>query len=68
MTRAEEIALIRAVLEIGSKVAHLSVDTSKPPGLHWNGLGQNDEHELLRALVPLRQILDASERRPRRAR
>ena len=67
MKRTEELALIRAVLEIGRKVSHLSVDTSCPPGLHWNALGQNDEHALLRALVPLRQIIDAAERRPRRA-
>lgn len=68
MSRDEELALIRAVLEIGRKVSHLSVDTSRPPGLHWNGLGQNDELEIRAALVPLRQILDESERRPRRRR
>lgn len=67
MRRAEELALIRAVLEIGRKVSHLSVDTSQPPGLHWNGLGQNDELELLQSLVPLRQILDASERKAKHA-
>jgi hypothetical protein len=68
MKRTEELALIRAVLEIGRKVSHLAVDDSRPPGLHWNKLGQNDEHELLNAIVPLRQILDREPRRRRAAR
>ena len=71
MTRAEEKMLLRAILEIGRKVAALDV-----PGrsLHMPAVyDQTDNIELLQAMGPLRSVVDewsreeaARKRKPRK--
>lgn len=61
MTRKEEKALVRAVLEIGRKVAAL-----KHEAVNDNYYNFQDERELLQALQPLRDIVDGYDRRRRR--
>lgn len=72
MSRREEIALVRAVLAIGAKIAAMQPDPlyTKPEDVRGLAMFYSieDHHELGAALVPLRQILDADEARTRRGR